>query len=243
VFPIEIPVANLSVYAQSKDFVTDTATKQVKVSPVFDSLPQPSASHTILAGSWDKTAMPFDRPPDWELLLRAGVSGSTGKVQQVLATLTNIDTVLKGIVGQALASVAQDLVGSGGSAGSGSSIEDLGSAPPIDSDAGQKGQEALNDQKQQKIRELTTERDRLQGEIATAEAELKKLREQIIPRPQNPPTNPNDPNNTPANDNTDNNDGKPKPLTKDEKIQLLETKIKRMESDLRDVQAELKAAG
>jgi hypothetical protein len=87
-FPIlpehDLPV--LPKYVASEDYVTESVSKRVEVSPVFDGIPGPEASHTILAGSWDYEAMPFNKPPDFKLMAKAALIGAFGNVLDLLSS-------------------------------------------------------------------------------------------------------------------------------------------------------------
>ena len=90
-FPIlpehDLPV--LPKYNKNADYVTETASKKVDVSPVFSALPGPNASHTVLAGSWDYQAMPLDTPPDFVLMGKAALIGTFGGVLEIASLLTD----------------------------------------------------------------------------------------------------------------------------------------------------------
>jgi hypothetical protein len=90
-FPIlpehDLPV--LPKYKKDADYVTETASKKIDVSPVFNTFPGPEASHTVLAGSWDYNAMPLDTPPDFVLMGKAALIGTFGGVLDIASLLTD----------------------------------------------------------------------------------------------------------------------------------------------------------
>jgi hypothetical protein len=88
-FPIlpehDLPI--LPKYVASKDYVTERASQRVDVSAIFKALPGPEATHTILAGAWDYEAMPFNKPPDFELMAKAAVFGTFGNVLDLVSSI------------------------------------------------------------------------------------------------------------------------------------------------------------
>jgi F0F1-type ATP synthase epsilon subunit len=88
-FPSGVSVAKNPFYSTEADYVTEKADKKVDVSPIFNRVPGPEASHTILAGSWDHRAMPFDKPPEWKLMATAAASGTGGRLQTWLTNLND----------------------------------------------------------------------------------------------------------------------------------------------------------
>jgi len=85
--PLHFPI--LPTYDQDSDYVTEKATKRIRISPIFDRVPGPEASHTILAGSWDYASMPFDKPPDLELIATAATIGTFGDAINWAAVLSD----------------------------------------------------------------------------------------------------------------------------------------------------------
>jgi hypothetical protein len=81
-FPI-VPDTGLDFlpsYNAEADYVTETVTKTVDVSPMFKGIADPNGSHTILAGAWDYEAMPFTSPPDFKLMAKAALFGTFSNV-------------------------------------------------------------------------------------------------------------------------------------------------------------------
>src|SRR4051812_35847546 len=106
-FPSGFNVLKNPFYSQAEDYVSETAKQKVDVSPVFRLIPGPEASHTILAGSWDHRAMPFDKPPEWKLLATAAGSGKGGTIQTWLTQLNDPLGRLKDIGANILAENAK----------------------------------------------------------------------------------------------------------------------------------------
>jgi len=84
--PLYFPLLQ-GLYPEKADYVTERSTKRIRISPLFDPLPGPEASHAILAGSWDHTAMKFDAPPDLKLMGVAAGIGLFGNALNVGASL------------------------------------------------------------------------------------------------------------------------------------------------------------
>src|SRR5690348_11409707 len=66
-FPSGFGSARNPLYKEKNDYVSKTVSKKVNVSQVFDGVAGPSASVTVLAGSWDHNAMKLDSPPSLKL--------------------------------------------------------------------------------------------------------------------------------------------------------------------------------
>ncbi|MEX2169121.1 MAG: hypothetical protein WD851_07410 [Pirellulales bacterium] len=227
IFPIDLLVADNPLYPKAKDFVTAKASKKVNVSKIFSRVPGPESSHTILAGSWDHQAMKFDKRVNWNLHGIAVVNATTGKVQGALASVDNFGSKLQDLAGQALADAASDLV-SKGAGGGGGNIENLGSAPKGDSTAADDATAQTQQQKNDTKVQLTAEKNRIEGEIRQADREIEALREK-------------------QNKNSETVDEAVDKVLEaaqvKRQIELLEYTKERLNSDLNDVKAELKATG
>ncbi len=88
-FPVLDDPAPLDLYHPTKDYVTKKASTKVKISPAFDMIPGPEASHTILAGSWDFQAMPLNKPPDFVLMGKAAILGGFGSILDLAASISD----------------------------------------------------------------------------------------------------------------------------------------------------------
>jgi hypothetical protein len=89
IFPVLDDPVPLGLYHANKDFVTEKTTTQVKISPAFDSVPGPHASHTILAGAWDQEAMPLNKPPNFVLMGKAALVGGFGNILDLLSAASD----------------------------------------------------------------------------------------------------------------------------------------------------------
>lgn len=88
-FPILDDPIPLGLYKQANDYANEKATTDVDVSPAFASFADPEATHTILAGSWDHAAMPFEKAPHLKLMAVAAAVGTGGNLLDWMSQLTN----------------------------------------------------------------------------------------------------------------------------------------------------------
>jgi hypothetical protein len=90
-FPIlpehDLPV--LPKYNKTADYANEKASTTVDVTPAFNRIPGPEASHTILAGSWDFNALPLDTPPNIIPMGKAAVIGAFGSILDVASSATD----------------------------------------------------------------------------------------------------------------------------------------------------------
>lgn len=87
-FPI-VPEHDLPVlpkYNRAADYATETASTKVDITPAFNRIPGPEASHTILAGSWDYKALALDSPPNIIPMGKAAVIGAFGSILDVASS-------------------------------------------------------------------------------------------------------------------------------------------------------------
>jgi hypothetical protein len=123
-FPVLDDPIPSGFYKQANDYVTEKATTDVDISPAFDAVADPEASHTLLAGSWDHRAMDLQKPPHFKLMATAAAVGMGGSVLDWLAQVDNPVGAIKRI-GQTLAREAATAPatilagGTGSSSGSG----------------------------------------------------------------------------------------------------------------------------
>lgn len=75
--PLVFPILK-GLYNENADYVTEKANRRIRLSPALAGFPQPEASHTVLAGSWDHTAMGFKEPPHLKLMAIAAGIGLLG---------------------------------------------------------------------------------------------------------------------------------------------------------------------
>jgi hypothetical protein len=90
-FPIlpehDLPV--LPKYNKAADYANEKASTKVDITPAFNRIPGPEASHTILAGSWDHKALPLDTPPNIKPMGKAAVIGAFGSILDVASSASD----------------------------------------------------------------------------------------------------------------------------------------------------------
>lgn len=152
VFPLTKGVDALRGYSAKNDYVSKTVSKKVNVSQVFDGVAGPSASVTVLAGSWDHNAMKLNKPPSFKLYVDAAINGGTKDLQTQIA---QIDSLVNNLETFAASAIAQAIAGSKDARDSGSSTKSAG-------DAGSAQAEA---EKTQKKKDLMTQQGNLGGVV------------------------------------------------------------------------------
>jgi hypothetical protein len=173
-FPVLDDPVPLGLYNRDKDFAKETANKKIEISPAFDHLAGPQASHTVLAGSWDHRAMDLEKPPHFKLMATAAAVGMGGNVLDWLAQVDNPVGAIKKI-GQTLAREAATAPatvlaggtggGSGGGGGGGAGSPGDGGIP---GDGGKTTEQAKADteaKRQEEIRLKKEEYRQLGGRI------------------------------------------------------------------------------
>ncbi len=246
--PLHFPI--LPGYARDKDFVTETASKKVDVSPIFKLVPGPKASFTVLAGSWDYRALKLDEPPDLKLMATAAAIGWGGNLLDWMSQITNPLGLLKklGNSVQSEADNAHNTVGKDDGSGSGSS--GTGSVPgapsggltPDEAKAQNeaKRQKAIDDEKK-RYNDLGAVLDPRSDRIIVYGGELKKSNDAIIEAQKADLEKATAVRNEPDED-------KKKKLQEESaaahrKVELLEIEDDRLRAEFRDVVDELDALG
>jgi hypothetical protein len=233
VFPAGLVVAKNPFYSTESDYVTESATKSVSVSPVFKAVPAPKATHTILSGSWDHRAMKMDKPPNFELYLKAVANAATKDIQTQLGNLTNL---VNGLDQIGAAAIAQAF--SQGSSFNGMSSSPNSAAKTAERETKQR-EKAEKDQLQQRLKDLggmvhpltqkvvpipNGQLDETIDEIYRREAELSAKYKQ-----------------TPDKDEQREKQRQAELDKLERELQLLKDKRQRLESEINDIVEELKA--
>lgn len=124
-FPSGLGDVRNPLYSEKKDYVSKTVNKKVNVSQVFDGVAGPSASVTVLAGSWDHNAMKLNSPPSLKLYGVAAINSATKDLQ---TQMSQLDSMINNMEQFAASAIAQALTKSNDSRDSGSSTESTGNA-------------------------------------------------------------------------------------------------------------------
>jgi len=252
--PLYFPIL-IGLYDEKSDYVTETASQRVDVSPIFNGVPGPRAGHTILAGSWDHIAMGFAEPPDLKLMAVAAAIGLAGNVLDAGASLDDPLGLIKeiGQFASAGKKTQNDSQSESGNVGEGGSDSGSGSGAGTGGVPGQpqtpkEGEAEAKRQQQEKKRELQKRRDELGGflqynvygdqSVVPAAGELKQAQDEIdrLERERYM--------KEPALKNATGDEKKQLQAEYDRlgrQIDLQVIKYKRLEAEFLDVDAELKA--
>jgi hypothetical protein len=238
-FPKMLAFAPNPRYSANADHATETVTKPVRVSPVFDRFATPTSSHTILAGSWDHRAMPFNKFPEFELIATVAANGIGGDPQSLLSNLRGLSSQLSSLgstIGQNTASQIANLAS--GSNGGNSTANSAGAANQATS------QNAIGERAkhEQRLRELggrvnrgnnQVESTRDDGPLGQTIKEIERL-EALV----------NGQDNAPVSEIPEQENQRQADLESNKRqLELMKGKRQRIESDIRDADAELRALG
>lgn len=235
-FPSGLSVAKNPFYSTEADYVTEKATQKVQVSPIFNGVPGPEASHTILAGSWDHRAMPFDKPPEWKLMATAAASGKGGSVQTWLTNLSDPLGRLKDIGANILAENARRMT----EIDTNNAASDTGSASANQAkEQNERDREAEKRKYEEKIRKLGGFVNPLNNQVQAApgglldetEDEIARLQAELASKEQLPKSK--------DEETAKKQQAEIDKLRRD--LDLEKGKKQRIESEIRDAVAELKA--
>jgi hypothetical protein len=238
-FPTALSAAPNPRYSADADYVTETVTKAVRVSSVFDGFTTPKASHTVLAGSWDHRAMPFSKFPEFELIATVAANGIGGDPQDVLSNLTGLSSQLSSLgstIEQNTASQIANLAN--GPSGGNSTANSAGAANQATSQNA--GSERAK--YEQRLRELggrvnrgnnQVESTRDDGPLGQTIKEIERL-EGLINGQKDAPENETPEQEKQRQSNLDSNK---------RQLELMKGKRQRIESDIRDADAELRVLG
>ncbi|HVT27719.1 MAG TPA: TadE/TadG family type IV pilus assembly protein [Lacipirellulaceae bacterium] len=232
-FPAGLVVAKNPLYSYSDDYVTETVTKPVDVSPIFKAAPAPKASHTILSGSWDHRAMDMNSPPNFKLYFTAAANVVTGNIQTQLGSLSNL---IESVENSGAAVIAQALT-------QGSNFDGMNSS------SNSAGRQAEQETKQKE----QADKAKLQQELSKLGGVINPLNNQVMPVSGGELDQTNDELDTlkaqlyakqqaPASTNADQEKKRLAEIDQlKRQIELLQDKKQRIESEIRGITEELKA--
>jgi hypothetical protein len=249
-FPTAIGSAANPLYDAEKDHATERATKEVHVSKVYDHFATPKSSHTVLAGSWDHRALPFNGFPEFELMAETMARGGMGNAQQVLNEIFNVSSQLENSFNTAKSTIenqAKSLASSlipGGGAGLPSGPE-LGSNLDGGQQAGKQNQANDKAAAQQKLKDLGGRVDGGEvvstdpnGQYGTVLAEIQRLEGAGKDLPKDaegkdqPPKTPEQEQKEKAEQDTNN-----------AQLEFLKIRKERLETAIRSADDDLRATG
>jgi hypothetical protein len=152
IFPSGAGTVKNPLYSASGDYVTETSTKRVDVSPVFKAAAAPKAFHTVLAGSWDHRALDLNSPPNFKLYGLAGANGVAGDLLSKIGSLTSMASNLSQLGASTL---SKELTDFGSKNSSGDRGDSAGNADQTKTDQKKQADRGdIDNQLQQKKTEL-----------------------------------------------------------------------------------------
>jgi hypothetical protein len=213
IFPTGISAVQNPRYSQAGDYVTESVTKPVDVSPVFKAVPAPKGTHTILAGSWDHRALDMNSPPNFKLYADAGLNAATGALQTALSTLKGLSSQLASFGGETLA-------------------KQLASVPGLGSPGSQPSTAAAQD-KQNTDQQKQVDRGAIDQQLTQKRAELDQVTKQINDLEGKSTANQNTPQPNDPNQQKQQEEAK---KATNRNLQFLKDKKQRLETEIRDLQ-------
>jgi hypothetical protein len=214
IFPTGIGAVKNPRYSPAVDYVTESVTKPVNVSPIFNAVPAPKGSHTVLAGSWDHRALDMNSPPNFKLYADAGLNAATGSLQTALSTLNGLAGQLASLGGQTLA-------------------QQLASVPGLGSSPGSRPDSAASQDQQNSNQQKQVDRAAVDQQLAQKRAELEQVKKQINDIQGKSNANQNTPQPTDPNQQKQQEEAK---KAADRNLQFLKDKQQRLETEIRDLQ-------
>jgi hypothetical protein len=142
------------------DIVDDSATKTVRVSPIFDGMEPPESSHDVMAGEWDHKKMTLDKAPNWKLYALSAANAKTGSLQTSYVDGRNQFASFKNRASNLWKSLGANLI---------RQLTGLGNSARSAID----GAENANDGEKAK------ERQRINGKLQTKKQELRTARDEL----------------------------------------------------------------
>jgi hypothetical protein len=214
IFPTGIGAVKNPRYSQGGDYITESATKPVNVSPIFNAVPAPKGTHTILAGSWDHRALDMNSPPNFKLYADAGLNAATGSLQTALSALNGLAGQLASQGGQTLA-------------------QQMASVPGLGSSPGSRPDSAANQDQQNSNQQKQVDRAAIDQQLAQKRAELDQVTKQINDIEGKSKANQNTPQPTDPNQQKQQEEEK---KATSRNLQFLKDKKQRLETEIRDLQ-------
>ena len=233
VFPAGLLVATNPFYSHDDDYVSETVTKPVDVSPVFSAMPSPQAKHTILAGSWDHKAIDLNNRPDLELYVRVAANAVTGDIQTQLGNLSQlIDSVQQ----SGVAAIAQAFTQATDLKNQGSNSESVGaSGDSATKEKERQDKQALQEQQSELGGVINPLNNQVMpvdgGQLEQTIEETNQLERELFQKQQA----------TPETDEAKERERLAELARLERRIRLLKNKRQRIESEVRDITDELNA--
>ena len=233
VFPAGLVVTKNPFYSTDADYVSETVTKPVDVSPVFSGMPAPEARHTILAGSWDHQAIDLNSRPNFELYVRVAANAVTKDIQTQLG---NLSSLINSVEQLGAAAIAQAITQATNLESEGSKSESAGQAGDSATKEKEKQDKAALERR---LKELGGMIHPLNNQVIPLEGgqldqtidEIDRLELELFQKRQAQP----------ETDEEKEKQRQAELARLERRIQLLKDKRQRIESEIRDITEELKA--
>ncbi len=146
------------------NFVNETSTEEVEVSPLLDDMPPPEATHHVMMGSWDHAALSLDKAPHWKEYLQVAANAKTGNLQTTYTDVRNDFSDWQNASRQAWQTLGQQLL---------EKITGMGTEAEAEV---AKAEEATDGR--EKTGEIDERIARVEQEVARTEAKLRALKNQ-----------------------------------------------------------------
>lgn len=91
-------------------YVTEDATTEISVSPLFDDVAPPESSHDIAVGTWDHDNVDLNRAPSWQLYLTAALNAKSAGLQVAYTDARNKITQMQNLARQLVGQQIQNLI-------------------------------------------------------------------------------------------------------------------------------------
>jgi hypothetical protein len=194
-FPVLDDPVPLGLYNQANDYANEKATTNVEISPAFDAVADPEATHTVLAGSWDYRAMPFEKAPHLKRMAVAAAVGTGGELANWLSQLTNPVGLIKEFqkFGNGVKSETDSNTSSVGIDKGGDDGDSVGGTPTVPAPDGKTPEQARQETEKQREDEIKAKKEEyrrlggriemigpLAGQVTPVRGELKKTNDEIL---------------------------------------------------------------
>lgn len=218
VFPTVASTASNPLYSSSSDYVTESATKKVDVSPVFNNAAAPKASHTVLAGSWDHRTLDMNSPPNLKLYALAAANGVGGDLLSKIGSLTSMAGNLSQLGASTLSSELAKLTGGNPSGDKGDT-------------AGNTDKNNTDNQKQADRGDIDNQIKQKKAELAQTNAQIDQLTAQSKANKNAPP-----PTGTPEQQQQAKKQQQAQQKDDNRKLKFLKDQKQRIQTEIDDLQ-------
>jgi hypothetical protein len=129
------------------DFISESATQRVDVSPIVAHLPPPKSKHDVMVSTWDALSIPMDSAPHWKLYATVALNAKTAGLQNAYTDGKNLVDDLSGVAQGIVSSMLNDMT----------SLDNLGDSATSETNA----------EEQRQREQLLQDKQRLEAQIQT----------------------------------------------------------------------------